>query len=345
MPGMDGFELAERIKTDPQLSSSVIMMLTSAGQQGDAARCRRLGIVAYLLKPIGKSELLSAILGALTQKPADSAPNLVMRPSPPRTSRKLRVLVAEDNPVNQKVVLRMLEKMGHIPTIAANGKEALATLAANSFDLLFMDVQMPEMDGLTATKIIREGEKQTGLRLPIIAMTAHAMRGDQEVCLEAGMDGYISKPVSGKRIEETIASLLISEPEVGPLPIVKVVPSSLISWDGAKALERVDGDEQLLHEIVQIFLEESPKQLADLKRAVTEADAQLVERTAHGFKGELGYLGMPTLSQRAHELEQMGHTCNLDHATEVFAVFEAEVSAVAANMRCMQGAKHEAVSH
>jgi len=344
MPGMDGFELAERIKTDPQLSGAIIMMLSSAGKQGDAARCRRLGVVAYLLKPIGKSELLSAILGALTQKPVDSAPNVVTRPTLPSTSRKLRILVAEDNPVNQKVVLRMLEKMGHIPTIAGNGQEALAVLASDSFDLVLMDVQMPGMDGLTATKSIREREKQTGLHLPIIAMTAHAMKGDQELCLAAGMDGYISKPVSGKRIEEAIASLLISEPEVRLLPIVKIVPRSLILWDGAKALERLDGDEQLLHEIVQIFLEESPKHLANLKRALTEANAELLERTAHTLKGELSYLGMPTVSQRAHELEQMGRECNLDHAAEVFAIFETEVSTVAANMRRTQGAKHETVN-
>jgi signal transduction histidine kinase/DNA-binding response OmpR family regulator len=277
MPGMDGFELAQRIKIDPRLSSTIIILLTSAGQQRDAERCRRQGVVAYLLKPIGKSELLSAILSALTQKPGDSAANVVIRPGLPRTSRKLQILVAEDNPVNQKVVLRMLEKMGHIATVAANGQEALAVLASHSFDLIFMDVQMPEMDGLTATKSIREREKQTGLHLPIVAMTAHAMKGDQELCIEAGMDGYISKPVSSKRIEATIASILISEPAVPTLPIVKVALNSLTLWDPTKALARVDGDEQLLDEIVQIFLEETPKQLANLKRAVTEANADLVE--------------------------------------------------------------------
>jgi CheY-like chemotaxis protein len=207
-----------------------------------------------------------------------------------------------------------------------------------------MDVQMPGMDGLTATRRIREREKQTGLHLPIIAMTAHAMKGDQELCLEAGMDGYISKPVSGKRIGETIASLVISEPEVRSLPIVKVVPDSLILWDDAKALERLDGDEQLLQEVVQIFLEESPKHLADLKRAVTEANVELLGRTAHTLKGELSYLGMPTLAQRARELEQMGRERNLDRAAEVLAVFETEVSAVAVSMRRMQGVKDETVN-
>jgi signal transduction histidine kinase/DNA-binding response OmpR family regulator len=344
MPGMDGFELAERIKTDPDLSSAVIMMLTSAGRSGDAARCRKLGVVAYLIKPIRKSELLSAILAALGQGAADSAPDLVTRDSLRSTSRKLRILVAEDNPVNQKVVLRMLEKMGHAPAIAVNGQEALAALGANSFDLVFMDVQMPEMDGLTATRSIREREKQTGLHLPIIAMTAHAMKGDEELCLEAGMDGYIAKPVSSNRIEEAIARLHLSEPEAQPLLHARVVPRPLILWDRAKALERLDGDEPLLLEIVQIFLEESSQQLTDLRRAVTEANAELLERIAHSLKGELSYLGMPTASQRANELERMGRESDLEHASEVLAVFEAELSAVAANMRRTLGVKHETVN-
>jgi signal transduction histidine kinase/CheY-like chemotaxis protein len=339
MPGMDGFELAERIKTDSQLSNAVIMMLTSAGQTGDAARCRRLGVVAYLLKPIRKPELLSAILAVLGQRSAESVPDLVTKNGLRSTSRKLRILVAEDNPVNQKVVVRMLEKMGHLPTIAAHGREALSILASDTFDLMFMDIQMPEMDGLTATKRIREREKATGLHLPIVAMTAHAIKGDQELCLEAGMDSYMAKPVSGKRIEDIIARILILEPKVQPLPAVKLVPSSIVLWDPDKALERLDGDEQLLHEIVAIFLEESPKQLADLKRAVTEANAELVERTAHSLKGELGYLGMPAVSQKAQQLEQMGRENELDRASEVLAVFEAELSAVAANMHSTLGVK------
>jgi signal transduction histidine kinase/DNA-binding response OmpR family regulator len=349
MPGMDGFELAKRIKTDPHLSGAVIMMLTSAGHRGDAARCRKLGIVAYLLKPIHKSELLSAILAALGQRSAESSRDLVLKPSPPEPSRRLRILVAEDNPVNQKVVLRILEKMGHVPTIAANGREAISVLASHSFDLVFMDVQMPEMDGLAATKRIREGEKQTGLHLPIIAMTAHVMKGDQDLCVQAGMDGYISKPVSSKRIEETIARVLTSEFEVQALPTVKVatvkvVPSSTIPWDHAKALERLEGDEQLLREIVQIFIEESSTQLVELKQAVTEGNAEQVERTAHRLKGELSYLGMTAASQMAHKLEQMGRERDLGQASEVFALFETEVSAVASNMRHMLGVKYETVN-
>jgi signal transduction histidine kinase/CheY-like chemotaxis protein len=260
------------------------------------------------------------------------------------TSRKLRILVAEDNPVNQKVVLRMLGKLGHLTTIAANGQEALAALAAHSFDLVFMDIQMPEMDGLTATKYIRELEQQTGRHLPIVAMTAHAMKGDEELCLAAGMDGYVSKPVSGRQIEETIARVLKPKPGVRPLPTEKVAPNGPVLWDPANALGRLDGDKQLLHEILQIFLEESPRQLADLKQAVTEANADLLEKTAHRLKGELSYLGMPTVSQKANQLEQMGRECDLNHSAEVFAEFETEVSAVSESMRRMLGVKNETVN-
>jgi signal transduction histidine kinase/DNA-binding response OmpR family regulator len=343
MPGMDGFELAKQIKADPRLSGVAIIMLTSAGDRGDAERCRRLGIVAHLLKPIHQSELLSAILAALGQGPTYLAPDLIDRYSLRETPRKLRILVAEDNPVNQKVVIRMLEKMGHAPTIAADGQEALSVLAVGSFDLVLMDVQMPKMDGLTAAKSIREREKQTGLHVPIIAMTAHAMKGDQQRCLEAGMDDYIAKPVSSMRIQEAIARTLIPEAAKHPLPIVKVAPSST-PWDRAKALDRLDGDEELLHAIVQIFLEESSKQLADLKRAVTDADAELLERIAHSMKGELSYLGMPTVSQRAGELEQMGRDREFQHAAEVLAILETEVSAAAASMNSMLEEAHGTVN-
>jgi len=170
------------------------MMLTSTGQIGDAARCRQLGIAAYLLKPIWKSELLSAILTTLGQDTA--APRtLVTRHELRQAGRSLRVLLVEDNAVNQIVGLRTLEKLGHTAVLANNGSEALSLLSKQEFDLVLMDVQMPVMDGLTATRHIRATEKITGRHIPIIAMTARAMRGDREICIAAGMDGYIAKPV------------------------------------------------------------------------------------------------------------------------------------------------------
>jgi two-component system sensor histidine kinase/response regulator len=214
MPGMDGFELAERIKLDPALSGATIMMLTSSEYQGDVAHCRKLGIAAYLVKPVRKSELLTAILTVLGQHPV-SAPELVTQATLKTTRSSLRILVAEDNAINQVLVVRLLQKMGHIPTMVGNGRQALEALEREHFDLVLMDVQMPEMDGFSATREIRNAEKQTASRIPIIALTAHAMKGDEEACLEAGMDGYLSKPVSGKRLDEALTRIFADENHYG----------------------------------------------------------------------------------------------------------------------------------
>ena len=215
MPGMDGFELAEHIRNDPRLAGAVIMMLTSSGQTGDTVRCRKLGISAYILKPIRKTELLSAILAALGQKMSGESTLVMSRPEPRPTGRSLRVLLVEDNPVNQTVGLRTLERLGHRGVLARNGEEALSVLSGEEFDLILMDVQMPVMDGLTATRHIREKEKETRHRIPIIAMTARAMQGDKEECLAAGMDGYIAKPINRLELEKILAQQTIPQNEAG----------------------------------------------------------------------------------------------------------------------------------
>jgi two-component system, sensor histidine kinase and response regulator len=205
MPEMDGFVLAECIKRNPDWKTATIMMLSSAGQRGDAKRCRDLGIAAYLTKPVRQAELLDAILTALGTKPIKEAtPALVTRHSLRENGPHLRILLVEDNPVNQALAVRLLEKRGHTVAVAGNGKEALAALEKQSFDLVFMDVQMPEMDGFEATAAIREKEKASGHHLPVIAMTAHAMAGDRERCLEAGMDDYISKPIRPQELSDLL---------------------------------------------------------------------------------------------------------------------------------------------
>jgi PAS domain S-box-containing protein len=205
MPEMDGFALAESIKRNPDWKTAKIMMLSSAGQRGDARRCRELGVAAYLTKPVRQEELLEAILTALGTRPTkETVPVLVTRHSLRETSAHLRILLAEDNAVNQMLAVRLLEKRGHSVTVAGNGKEALAALERQSFDLVLMDVQMPEMDGFEATAAIREKEKTSGNHLPVIAMTAHAMVGDKERCLAAGMDDYISKPIRPEELSELL---------------------------------------------------------------------------------------------------------------------------------------------
>ncbi len=208
MPEVDGFAFVEQLKQDPRLAPATIMM-TSAGQRGDAARCRELGVAAYLTKPIGQSELLNAILQVLGAKPekTDQTSMLVTRHSLRERSKGLHILLAEDNLVNRTVVVRLLAKHGHMVETATDGREALGKLKSGNFDLVLMDVQMPELDGFEATAAIRDLEKTKGGHLPIIAMTAHALKGDRERCLAAGMDGYLSKPFRVEELLKEIESL------------------------------------------------------------------------------------------------------------------------------------------
>ncbi|MBI1818035.1 MAG: response regulator [Deltaproteobacteria bacterium] len=208
MPEMDGFELAERIKHTPALASATIMMLSSADLMGEAARCRELGVAAFLTKPLRQSELLDAMLLALGSVTQLAPPTGHHLPPPDATTRTLRVLLAEDNAVNQKLAQRLLEKRGHTVRVASNGQEALAAFAAEAFDLILMDVQMPEIDGLEATAAIRARERVSGTHTPIIALTANAMKGDEERCLVAGMDGYVSKPLQPAKLYEAIERLV-----------------------------------------------------------------------------------------------------------------------------------------
>jgi PAS domain S-box-containing protein len=214
MPLMDGFEMVEHIRERPGLSTVIIMMLTSAGRRGDAARCEQLGVAAYLLKPIRQSELREAIARVLGAQESAGPIPLVTRYSL-RDMREptavLRVLLAEDNAVNQRLAVRMLEKRGHRVAVANNGREALAALEKDTFDLVLMDVQMPEMDGFEATALLRKKEQAqgNGTHLPVIALTAHAMKGDRERCLEAGMDGYLSKPIRPQELDEILESRLV----------------------------------------------------------------------------------------------------------------------------------------
>jgi two-component system sensor histidine kinase/response regulator len=335
MPVMDGFELAERIQKSMVLSPGIeatILMLTSGGQTGDAKRCLRLGISAYLLKPVLKADLMAAILSALRQRRGETAavPKLVTRHTLRESANKLRILVAEDNAVNQAVILRVLRKMGHEPVLAQTGKEALALATAEKFDVAFMDVQMPEMDGLAATAAIRQSEMAGGTHLPIFAMTAHAMTGDRERCLQAGMDGYITKPVRFGDIEQALSGLAST-------PAPHVEPAF---WDKAEALGRIDGDEELLQEMCQIFLESSPKLLRNLQLAVAAGDADAVMRAAHSLKGEAGYLQASGTSNAARKLEEMARNKDLAQAGETLAVLERQVAGLQLDLRALYEVHH-----
>ncbi|MGA2300982.1 MAG: response regulator [Candidatus Acidiferrum sp.] len=207
MPVMDGFTLLQRIQENPSLSAATIIMLTSTGRPGDAQRCLELGAAAYLMKPIRQAELREAIAKALVAREPEKARRAIA-PRPPEDAREpasvLRVLLAEDNAVNQRLAVRLLEKRGHHIVLAANGREALEAIEKESFDLVLMDVQMPEMDGFEATAALRQIEHSSGAHLPVIALTAHAIKGDRERCLAAGMDGYLAKPIHPEELDHLL---------------------------------------------------------------------------------------------------------------------------------------------
>jgi two-component system, sensor histidine kinase and response regulator len=324
MPEMDGFQLVERINQDPRHSASTIVMLTSSGERGDAARCLKLGIAAYLLKPVKQSELLYTISRALkTSSTAQGIPALITRHSIRESKRRLSILLAEDNDVNQRLAGKMLERMGHTVTIADNGSEALVLSDKASFDLVLMDIQMPLMDGLEATKAIRDREKITGRHVPIVAMTAYALKGDKEKCLEAGMDGYISKPISATQLYETIEHVIRGfEKKSQEVP---VLAKSSTVLDKSKILERVGGDLELLNEIVALFLENCEQLLSEIRHAFSNKDAELLERTAHALKGSISNFEAASAVQAALKLEMTGRSGDLTQAGPLIVQLENEV--------------------
>ena len=311
MPGMDGFELAEQVKKNPLLTRAIIMMLTSSGWHGDAARCREVGISAYLLKPISKSELLLAIRKLLGHAPDKEAKVTEGAPAT-KMYLGLRILVAEDNAVNQALIMRVLEKMGTSAVLARNGREAVEIWQKKKFDLIFMDVQMPELDGFGATAAIREIEKTTGEHIPIIAMTAHAMKGDRERCLEGGMDGYISKPVNFAEVRETLER--VAEQSGGGLVGgTQPAPSKAAGiWDPEAALARVDNDRALFGDVIEIFREEGPKLVQKLAAALAQGNTEEAQRAAHSIKGEVSYFAAPKAVELAKTIEYAARDNDLE---------------------------------
>jgi PAS domain S-box-containing protein len=336
MPEIDGFTLIERINRNPQMAPPVIIMLTSAGSRGDAARCRELQVAAYLTKPISQADLLQAVLQVLSGKPVENGqPGLITRHSIREQKRGLRILLAEDNATNQAVVCGVLGKRGHRVEVAVNGRIALEKIEARNFDLVLMDVQMPELDGLEATALIRNREKATGGHIPIIAMTAHALKGDRERCLEAGMDGYVSKPINIMEVDSAIAAVMGWPHPAGKDTGRAAQPAASMNFDidFAKMLERLGGDEQLLHEVIEIFIDQAPRHVDALREALNLADAAAVEKSAHSIKGEIGYLGVTELFNKARELERLAREHGLAEAEAIFPSFESDIHQIVATLQ------------
>ncbi|HTU22482.1 MAG TPA: response regulator, partial [Gemmataceae bacterium] len=319
MPEVDGFTLAERIREHPDLTGATVMMLSSACQSIDAARCQELALAAYLTKPIKQTELYRAILAALGS--SDTATKSPPIPPPQRVSRMLRVLLAEDNLVNQKLAVRLLEKRGHSIVVASNGREAVEAIERQTFDLVLMDVQMPEMDGLEATAAIRARERGSGRHLPIFAMTAYAMKGDRERCLDAGMDGYISKPVQPRELWEAIDRLIPPDDTAEP------EETSAINGvlDREEIQDRVGGDMVLLRELIDVFLTDCPRLWQNLRDALAQGDAHLLSRAAHTLKGSVGNFGAHAAREAAQQLELLAGKGDLMPAIEAARKLETEL--------------------
>jgi len=323
MPEMDGFSLAEQIGQDTELHSTVIMMLTSADRPEDVDRCERLGIAAYLTKPIRQSELLDAImlaLGVITTEDEAVGKPMARRPS---RLRPLRVLLAEDSLVNQKLTVALLRREGHTVTVAKNGREAIAASGSQDFDVVLMDVQMPEMDGFEATAVIRAKEKQTGTHIPIIAMTAHALKGDRERCLEAGMDEYVAKPIHAEQLFDAIEKAFGATPS--PDATADETPTEAGVFDLVEALKALKGDRDMLKIVVEAALVECPHQMAAIQQAIRERDASALRLAAHTLKGSIRYFGQTGAFEQAYRLEQMGRDSDLANAKHVFTTLEEEV--------------------
>jgi CheY-like chemotaxis protein/HPt (histidine-containing phosphotransfer) domain-containing protein len=324
MPDLDGFGLAERIKKRPELATTMIMMLSSVGHRGDAIRFRELGVASYLTKPVRQSVLLDAILAVLAgnDRPHDQKV-LVTRHTINEARRPLRVLLAEDNAVNRLLVTALLGKRGHTIVPVGNGREAVDAIAGGTFDLVLMDVQMPEMDGLEATAAIREAEQVTGGHVPIIALTAHAMKGDREACLAAGADGYLSKPVNVTELFELIDDLTGSAAIASP-ELIAITPLAEPAFNMKDLLARVEGDRSLMVELARVFRGEIPAALAEIRHCVATGDSAGLERAAHGFKGACGNFGAGGAVRAAHALEHMGYLASREEVDVRFADLERE---------------------
>ena len=319
MPEANGFVLAQWIRDREAMDTNVIMMQTLASMRNQID-LKELGVKASLTKPFGSAELLQAILIALDlsePQPETDTKELDQEMQP--AFRPLKILVAEDTPFNQKFILRLLDRWGHQPVIAENGLKALDAISDKSFDLILMDVQMPEMDGFDATVAIRKLEKQTGRHTPIIAMTAHVMKGDRERCLEVGMDEYISKPINSDILFKTIQRLVPSE-DFAPQPVEETVADESPAFDSEALLSAFDHDWEFFEEAVDMFVSDYPPMLEALQEAITSQDADTLRRNAHALKGMVGNFQGLDAAKAAAELEEMGRQKELDGADQAYAI-------------------------
>jgi two-component system sensor histidine kinase/response regulator len=333
MPGMDGEQTLCAMKDDPEITDVPVVILTSVGIRGDAARLQSLGCAGYLMKPVRQSQLFDTIITVLSRQDGDARDRpgtIVTRHTiEDQRRRAIRILLAEDNPTNQKLAVTILGKAGYSAEVVGDGRMAVEALERSSYDLVLMDVQMPEINGFEATKAIREKEGDQK-HTPVIALTAHAMQKDRERCLQAGMDDYVCKPIEPQELLNVInkwtrlrgrernLSTSISQP-------VHSAGAKDIPIDLESVLSRFDNDKGFLIEMLVEFLDHAPKQLERLAEAIERSDAKAVETEAHSIKGAASNLGVTSLAAEALQLELLGRRGDLVGAKEIVCKLRSEL--------------------
>jgi CheY-like chemotaxis protein len=328
MPGMDGFSVAELVSGNPAFASPTIIMISSAVGLGDAARCREAGITHYMTKPVIKSELFDVIVDALGQE--DTRTRNEAKSITLKAARPLNILAVEDDPINQRVAAGFLERAGHKVTIANTGKVAvsiiddLANDADESFDLILMDLQMPEMDGLKTTAVIRERESDSENRVPIIAMTAAAMKGDRERCLAGGMDAYIAKPIA----VEQLFKIIEEQTGIARQPSIEIEQETEDSTSFARLpIEMIDiakleaefpGGPSGLKKTLTIFLTELPKLLSEIEAGLATSNESSVKRAAHTILGSAKILRIEKLAQISQKMEIHASSAEFDQCHSLY---------------------------
>jgi len=336
MPKRDGFDLIEWIRGNPELADVKVMILSSGPKSEHRVRAAELKVASYLTKPIKQSTLFDAIASAIgpleAVKVEQAAPSA---PDEREGVRPLQILLADDNPVNQMTGTTMLEKLGHTVVVAGNGREAIEKINTQAFDIVFMDVQMPEMDGMTATAEIRKSEQSTGKHVPIVAMTAHAMKGDKEKCLQAGMDDYVSKPIRRQELTDVIARVAKrflnpdpSKTEQAAEPDKTEDEQAQRTLDVEALMEEYEGDKDVLRRMVEIFERDSKGRVAKLREAIQAGNARVVKEEAHALKGGVGAFYANAVYDTAYALETMGTREDLREADRTFRILELQLQSL-----------------
>ena len=325
MPDMDGLTLVEQIRSIPECADSKIVMLTSSGHTRDIQRSRELGIAMRLTKPVKQSDLLEAIEQVIGSGTVNNQDSNSYKVPDNDVSAARRILLAEDNKVNQRLAIRLLEKKGHSVIVANNGNEAIAAWESWPFDLILMDVQMPELGGFDATAAIRQREEVTGKHIPIVAMTAHAMKGDRERCIEAGMDGYISKPIRPDILYQTIDDLFNSSVATTKAEGTKEGNQMNTFLDENALLARYDDDVDLIKEIAELFISDLPTRMSEIKKAIAARDARGLQIAAHSLKGSVGNFNATEAFAAAQALESAGRDGDLSRVDNSYCELENSV--------------------